>query len=214
MTFGATEPQNDAQEPAEQHQRGWLGLRTSDWAQLALVLTLGTIGPGALLLWAQQGPAARQPLGLGLALALAASSGGLLVYVVARRRISELLLTVQALISISREALAFADGLATDLPERVAITRAAQLRLDERIDRIEQALSEQHLGPADPPADALDRLILQLLTEDPSSTDEEIGRHPGVHLERSQVARRRQRLAAAGYAVARKRQGQRPSRAG
>jgi len=62
------------------------------------------------------------------------------------------------------------------------------------------------------PGDALDRLILQLLAEDPSTTDDEIGRHPQVGLERSQVTRRRQRLAAAGYTVAQKRQGQRPRR--
>lgn len=59
--------------------------------------------------------------------------------------------------------------------------------------------------------DATDRQILDLLSADPALTDEEIGRRPGVMLERSQVTRRRNRLAAAGYAAAQKRQGQRPS---
>lgn len=58
--------------------------------------------------------------------------------------------------------------------------------------------------------DATDRQILDLLSADPALTDEEIGRHPKVALERSQVTRRRNRLAAAGYAAAQKRQGQRP----
>ncbi len=58
--------------------------------------------------------------------------------------------------------------------------------------------------------DATDRQILDLLSADPALTDEEIGRRPGVALERSQVTRRRNRLAAAGYAAAQKRQGQRP----
>lgn len=58
--------------------------------------------------------------------------------------------------------------------------------------------------------DATDRQILDLLSGDPALTDEEIGRHPRVALERSQVTRRRNRLAAAGYTAAQKRQGQRP----
>ena len=59
--------------------------------------------------------------------------------------------------------------------------------------------------------DHTDQRILALLSADPTLTDEVIGHDREVVLERSQVARRRKNLAALGYTVAQKRQGQRPS---
>jgi hypothetical protein len=59
--------------------------------------------------------------------------------------------------------------------------------------------------------DSIDQRILTLLSAAPSLTDEAIGHDPAVFLERSQVTRRRSKLAAMGYTVAQKRQGQRPS---
>lgn len=204
MTFEQKPPQIDDQAPPEPQQRGWLGLRSSDWAQAALVLILGTIGPATLLQWALTGPPARQALGSGLALAAAAASGAALIYIFMRRQLATLRQIEQALLQISRRALA----IGHDLAQAAEATSAAQ----QRIAALERALADYRAGRGLPPDDALDRLILALLTEDPDSTDEEIGRHPSVSLERSQVTRRRQRLAAAGYVVARKRQGQRPSR--
>lgn len=100
------------------------------------------------------------------------------------------------------------DGEIDKLVAEHADIRAQADALDAEIARLladQQRRAQRRLA-----LDATDQQILDLLTADPGLTDEEIGRHPKVALERSQVTRRRNRLAAAGYAAAQKRQGQRP----
>lgn len=98
-----------------------------------------------------------------------------------------------------------AEGLAqaADHDQQLSEIAAQTASISTELDRLRTARRQQHL-------DATDRQILDLLSADPALTDEEIGRHPKVALERSQVTRRRNRLAAAGYTAAQKRQGQRP----
>ncbi len=265
-------------------QRRWLGLPPTDWARLGLVLAGGALAPIWLLDQAPHWPTDLQHLGTGLALALATLAGALLIYIILRRRISDLWLSTAALLEFGQRALALSQGLveaiqitrrtdATDWADLIATARAAEVRSEElarelaehragrpaernlqaiaeRVADLQRAIEEIQssgqstgsdlaalaaqgsdlLARADylareldaihtqitqrqpAPGDAIDQLILQLLAEDPSTTDDEIGRHPKVGLERSQVTRRRQRLAAAGYTVAQKRQGQRPRR--
>jgi len=128
MTFEPKAPQIDDQTPPEPQPRGWLGLRSSDWGQVALVLILGTIGPAALLQWALAGPPARQALGSGLALAIAAGSGALLIYIVMRRQLATLRQIEQALLQISRRALAIGHDLAQAAERRPAAHRCPGAR--------------------------------------------------------------------------------------
>lgn len=109
-----------------------------------------------------------------------------------------------------------------ELARMIAETQQMSGDLERDTDEAEQRIAElhaqatavteelAHLQARQMPLDAIDQQILALLTEDPSTTDDEISRHPKVKLDRSQVTRRRNRLAAAGYRAAQKRQGQRP----
>lgn len=97
-----------------------------------------------------------------------------------------------------------AEGLAQagDQDEMLADLHAQTEAIGAELARLRHARRE---------LDATDRLILDLLSADPSTTDEELARHPQIQCDRTAVARRRNKLAADGYVVAQKRRGQRPA---
>jgi hypothetical protein len=108
------------------------------------------------------------------------------------------------------------------LQAAIATLQTHNLDRDEQVSELAGGIAEVH-AQADALAaaitrqeqrrpmkiDAMDDWILVLLSKTPQPTDEEISKI--VNLSTSQVLRRRNILAAAGYAAAQKRQGQRPS---
>lgn len=102
-----------------------------------------------------------------------------------------------------------------DLQRMTAEIQRGQAALPGDIDALQTKVDDlaeetSRLQAARLTLDQIDEQILALLTEDPTLTDDEIGRHPKVSLHRTQVTRRRNRLAAAGYSAAKKQQGKRP----
>ena len=112
-------------------------------------------------------------------------------------------LTTQVEIIAHADTQAYFDAVLAEL-DRLGFTQVVPKA--KVLPEVEEEIAGQ--DPRPPWMDAMDDLILAEMRKTPQPTDKEIGKKGG--LSASQVLHRRHILAAHGYTIAQKRQGQRP----
>ena len=222
----ADQPVSD--QPSTHTPRRWHGLRLRDWTEIA---GAGLLSLGLIAYIGARFPTLPRPVYLLLVI-WAALLSCLLTYTTSRRLLAGVYEQVEAVMADARHINANTSsrlGQISDLigeAERMTRTgtgemtilaqKIAALQVEHAQVQAQHATLQRDLDTARshgaPPAalDELDQRILALLKADPTLTDAQIGADAKMMLERSQVTRRRNRLAELGYPAAQKRQGQRP----